>query len=138
VDTNVISALWSREPAASQIATLLGRSQGEGGVAICAPVHVELLAHPKATGEFVDAFLMKTNIVVDFLLDEPVWREAARVFAVYAQHRRRSGERTPKRLLVDFLVGAHASLCADRLLTLDASRYRQYFPQLRLIAAGQD
>jgi hypothetical protein len=24
-----------------------------------------------------------------------------------------------KRLLADFIVGAHASLCADRLLTLD-------------------
>jgi predicted nucleic acid-binding protein len=38
-----------------------------------------------------------------------------------------------KRLLVDFLIGAHAFLCADRLLTLDPHRYVQNFPKLRLI-----
>jgi len=119
------------------MAALLGRSQSEGGVVICAPVYAELLAHPKATVEFVDEFLAKTDIAVDFLLDEQVWREAGRVFAAYAQRRRRAGERAPKRLLVDFLVGAHAGLCADRLLTLDASRYQLSFPQLRLIHAGK-
>lgn len=137
VDTNVISALWSREPLASQMAALLGRSQSEGGVVICAPVYAELLAHPKTTAEFVDEFLAKADIAVDFLLDEQVWREAGRVFAANAKRRRRSGERRPKRLLVDFLVGAHAGLGADCLLTLDASRYEQYFPQLRLIPAGK-
>lgn len=137
VDTNVISALWSREPLASQMAALLGRSQSEGGVVICAAVYAELLAHPKVTAEFVDGFLAKTDIAVDFLLDEQVWREAGGVFAAYAQRRRRSGERTPKRLLVDFLVGAHAGLCADCLLTLDVSQYQQYFPQLQLISAGK-
>src|SRR5438046_5990875 len=40
---------------------------------------------------------------------------------------------SPKRLLVDFIVAAHALLRADRLMTLDASRYRQDFPKLRLL-----
>jgi hypothetical protein len=129
VDTNVISALWSNEPPAAQVAALLGQSHREGGVVICAPVYAELLVHPKAVAEFVDEFLKKTGIAVDFLLDEQVWRKAGRAFAAYAHRHRRSSDRAPKRLLVDFLVGAHARLCADCLLTLDASRYHQYFPQ---------
>jgi len=36
-------------------------------------------------------------------------------------------------MLVDFVVAAHALLRADRLMTLDASRYRQDFPKLHII-----
>jgi predicted nucleic acid-binding protein len=79
----------------------------------------------KATERFVDEFLTTTGIDVDCLLDEKIWREAGR--------RWRSGGGSPKRLLVDFLIGAHASLCADRLMTLDRDRYAQDFPRLRLI-----
>ena len=132
VDTNVISALWSREPLSGEMARRLGEAEMEGGLVISAPVYAELLAHPKATAGFVDGFLADTNVVVDFDLDEAVWREAGGCFAQYAERRRRSGSSHPKRLLVDFLIGAHAYLRADRLLTLDGSRYSQSFPQLRL------
>jgi hypothetical protein len=133
IDTNVISCLWSSTPLAAQMATLLGRTSSEGGLVICGPVYAELLAHPKATERFVDEFLTATSIVVDCLLDEKIWRAAGRRFAAYAGRRRKSGGGSPKRLLVDFLIGAHASLCADRLMTLDRDRYVQDFPHLRLI-----
>jgi predicted nucleic acid-binding protein len=133
VDTNVISALWSREPSASRMVQLLGRAQSEGGLVIAAAVYAELLAHPGATGQFVDEFLISTRIALDFDLGESVWRDAAGRFATYAERRRRSGGGSPKRLLVDFLIGAHAALKADRLLTLDANRYREDFPNLRLM-----
>ncbi len=133
IDTNVISSLWSSTPLAAQMATLLSRASDEGGLVVCGPVYAELLAHPKATERFVDEFLTTTGIDVDCLLDEKIWREAGRRFAAYAGRRRRSGGGSPKRLLVDFLIGAHASLCADRLMTLDRDRYAQDFPRLRLI-----
>ena len=100
---------------------------------IAAAVYAELLAHPGATGQFVDEFLISTRIALDFDLGESVWRDAAGRFAVYAERRRRSEGGSPKRLLVDFLIGAHAALKADRLLTLDASRYSEDFPNLRLM-----
>jgi len=70
---------------------------------------------------------------VEFLLEEPVWRKAAEGFTAYARRRRLSGGSSPKRLLPDFLIAAHALLRADRLFTLDASRYQQDFPELRLV-----
>jgi predicted nucleic acid-binding protein len=134
IDTNVISALWSREAVAARMAEALGRAQNEGGLVICAPVYAEFLAHPKAAAAFVDDFLSRTHVVTDFLLDEDVWRKAGSAFAEYARRRRRSREGAPRRLLVDFLVGAHALLRADRLLTLDASRYHHAFPKLATIS----
>jgi len=68
--------------------------------------------------------------VTDFLLDEAVWQEAGATYAAYAQRRRHSKDGFSKRLLVDFIVGAHAILQADRLLTLDAARYQVAFPKL--------
>ena len=105
----------------------------DGGLVICGAVYCELLAHPKATLSFANEFLSKTHIVVDFALDEAVWREAGRTFAEYAERRRQCGGDTARRRLVDFLIGAHAQLRADQLLTLDAGRYGQAFPLLRTL-----
>ena len=51
-------------------------------------------------------------------------------YSAYATHRREDRAGHPKRLLVDFVVGAHALLKADRLLTLDPKRYRSAYPEL--------
>jgi predicted nucleic acid-binding protein len=58
--------------------------------------------------------------------------DAGRRFARYADQRRKSAHGHPKRLLADFLIGSHALLQADRLMSLDASRYGQYYPELKL------
>jgi len=70
--------------------------------------------------------------MVDFQLGEPVWVDAGRRYWRYAGHRRKSGS-GPKRLLADFLIGAHALLQADRLMSLDPIRYKHYFPELKLV-----
>jgi predicted nucleic acid-binding protein len=115
------------------MAEALGRAQAEGGLVISAPVFAELLAHPRATALFVDEFLESTRITVDFDLGESVWRDAGRRFAAFARRRKNSAGGNTRRLLVDFLIGAHALLKADRLLTLDASRYRTDFRDLKLL-----
>lgn len=133
IDTNVISALWSGEPLAAKLAAGLSDAQALGGLVICGAVYAELLAHPSATQSFVDGFLRDTKVMIDFESDEAQWRTAAISFSAYARRRRRSGGSAPKRLLVDFLVGAHALLKADRLMTLDSERYEREFPKLRLV-----
>ena len=133
VDTNVISALWSREPLASRMSTLLGQAHAAGALIISGAVYAELLAHPLAEEAFVRQFLSDTHIRVDFELDENVWRKAGRGLSAYVKRHRSSSGGEPRRLLVDFLVGAHAEIRAERLLTLDAARYTQNFPSLKLM-----
>ena len=133
LDSNILSAFWSNEPSAGRIEQELKNSRAQGSLVVCGPVYVELAAHPLVSPGFVDKFLAETGIAVEFMLDEPVWRKAAEGFAAYAERRRRSGSTSPKRLLPDFLIAAHAVLCADRLFTLDLTRYQQDFPLLRLV-----
>lgn len=133
LDSNVLSALWSEEPAARGIDTALSEARSRGGLVICAPVYCELLAYPHATRRFVQDFLRETSILVDFALDEEIWQRAATSFAAYADRRRKSGGRRPKRLLADFVIGAHALVAADRLMTLEARRYQNDFPSLQIV-----
>jgi predicted nucleic acid-binding protein len=70
---------------------------------------------------------------VDFDLAEEVWRLAAKGFASYAERRRNGKAGHPKRLLVDFVIAAHALQAADCLMTLDKAPYSQDFPKLRIV-----
>ncbi len=112
------------------MAILLGQARQVGALVICAPVYAELLAYPKVTNQFVQNFLTNTGIQTDFSLNQAVWQQAGEAFANYAKQCRNSSGGQPKRLLVDFLVGAHALLETDRLITLDPKRYQNDFPNL--------
>lgn len=114
------------------MAVLLRSVRAAGPLTTAAPLWTELHAAPDATPELVNRFLDDTGIEVDSDLDERVWRRASEAFAAYAVRRRASAGGEPKRLLVDFLVGAHVCERADKLLTLDPQRYRQAFDDLRM------
>jgi predicted nucleic acid-binding protein len=133
LDTNILSLFWSGGPLASTITAQLSKVRADGALVVSAPVFVELSAIPTGSAERVGELLGEMNIAVDFDLGEEVWQLAARTFAAYAIRRRRSGGGSPKRLLPDFVIASHALLRADRLMTRDASRYRQDFPTLRLV-----
>jgi len=50
----------------------------------------------------------------------------------FLKYRARGGEK--RSTLPDFFIGAHVAVEKMTLLTRDASRYRTYFPKLRLLA----
>ena len=99
-----------------------------------APVFIELMGYRGMTVEKLHAFIDTMDITVEFDLDEKVWQRAGEAYAFYAAKRRASGGKEPKRFLADFLIGAHAIFRADRLLTEDVSRYKTYFPELKLLS----
>jgi predicted nucleic acid-binding protein len=85
------------------------------------------------TVERLDEFLSTTGVLVDFRMDEEVWRLAGRRFAKHAARRRAARVGQPRRLVADFVIGAHALLHADQLLTLDVRLYKQDFPELKIV-----
>ena len=135
IDTNVVIALWDRDPTLSLTAqTALETAFRRGNLVIAAPVFSELLAAPGRNEHFVDQFLDETGIAVDWELDEPVWRSAGRAFQAYSERRRKQQAPEPRRILADFLIGAHADTRGYRLLTLDERVYRISFPRLAIEA----
>jgi predicted nucleic acid-binding protein len=133
VDTNVVIALWDKDPALSHAAhTALEAAFHRGSLTVAAPVFAELIAAPGRTESFVDSFLDETGIAVDWDFDEAVWRSAGRAFQSYAERRRKQRDPGTRRILADFLIGAHAFTRGYRLLTLDERLYEAAFPGLKL------
>jgi predicted nucleic acid-binding protein len=133
VDTNVMIALWDKDSALSLAAqNALDAAFNRGTLVAAAPVFAELLAAPGRSETFVGSFFEETGITVDWELPEQIWRSAGRAFQAYAERRRRQRDRGARRILADFLIGAHALTNGCRLLTLDDRLYRTAFPKLSI------
>ena len=133
IDTNIFSAIWSGESSVPELIQKLGMAKSEGALLICPAVFAELHAYPGASAEFVTGMLRATGVSVDYALEEATWSEAGQRFSAYSARRRTSGGDSARRILTDFLIGAHALRQAERLLTLDAGIYRRNFAELRLL-----
>jgi predicted nucleic acid-binding protein len=135
IDTNVLVAFWDRDEALNSVAqSALDAALARGRLVIAAPVYAELLAFPQRTEAFLDFFCREARIAVEWNLDESVWRAAGRAFQSYATRRRKQRDAGPRRILADFLIGAHALRSGYQLLTLDDQLYRAAFPRLAIIA----
>jgi len=133
VDTNVVIALWDKDPTLSMAAqTALEAAFNRGSLVVAAPVFAELIAAPGRTETFVSTFFEETGIAIDWDLGEAVWRSAGRAFQSYAERRRKQRASGARRILADFLIGAHAVSHGYRLLTLDERLYRAAFPTLAI------
>ena len=133
IDTNVFVALWDETPRTTLRArTALEAAYRRGNLIVAAPVFAELIAAPGRTETFVSAFFADTGIAIDWELGEGVWRSAGNAFRGYAERRRKHGDFGARRILADFLIGAHAAAHDYRLLTLDVHLYRAAFPGLKI------
>ena len=133
VDTNVIIALWDKDSILSLAAqNALETAFNRGTLVAAAPVFAELIAAPGRSEVFVGSFFEQTGIGVDWELPERVWRLAGRGFQGYAERRRKQRDRGARRILADFIIGAHALANGFRLLTLDEGLYRASFPALAI------
>jgi predicted nucleic acid-binding protein len=127
VDTNVIlDVLNDDERFASRSTRAMQAALGDGALMACDVVWAEIGAWFPAPEDAVDAM---GGFGIRFAaLDPEVAAAAGRVW-----HRYRSERGTRERMLPDFLIGTHAWMRADALITRDRGFYRAYFKRLKVI-----
>ena len=134
IDTNVLVALWDRDDKLNSAAQAsLDAAFARGKLVISGAVFAELMVFPRRTETFLDKFLKDTEIAVDWSAAESIWRVAGRAFQKYAKRRQKQRAGRPRRILADFVIGAHALENGYSLLTLDDSTYRTAFPKLQIV-----
>jgi len=126
VDANVLLDVVTADPVWSAWSQAeLARRETEG-LAINPIIYAELAPAFRAEAELTAA-LQHWPLRRLALPYEAAW-PAARAFAIYRQ---RGGTRLAP--LPDFYIGAHAEVEGLTLMTRDATRYRTYFPRVKLI-----
>ena len=137
LDTNVVVTLLSADTEADvqRAQYALEEASARGELLISPVVYSELLAAPLRDEAFLEAFLKDTRIRADGRFTRAMWRSAGLAFGAYARRRRaQAGDPGPRRILADFLIGAHAAELGVRLLTFDEGIYQAAFPNLTVVA----
>ena len=127
VDTNIILDVMANDPTfgdSSQI--LLSQAYESGSLVICDLVYAEL-APQFGSQDRLEAALG----VLGIRMVEGGSDVAYLAGTKWAEYRASGGSR--QRMLADFMIGAHALLRGDCLLTRDRGFYRSYFPELKLV-----
>jgi predicted nucleic acid-binding protein len=137
-DTNVFVALFAGDEATSTWARdTLEEVAARADLVVSPAVYAELVAGRRSP-EMLEGFLSDKGIEVSWELGKEVWRTAGSRYGSYARDRKREGrvpDPGPRRILADFLVGAHAlHLGGEALLTTDTGLFATYFPELRILA----
>jgi predicted nucleic acid-binding protein len=132
VDTSVLVDYIGDGPAAEHAEDALRIALSSGPVVACAVVVSEVVA-----GLGHSDIVMDTLEAVGIAFSPLELRSAVRAGEMqrrYKDRLRRSGEPQPARRSVpDFLIGAHALLQCQGLITRDAGFFRDYFKGLKVI-----
>jgi predicted nucleic acid-binding protein len=125
VDAPVLVELLTDGARADAVEACLRQSLGSGRVVVCDVALAQLCA---ALRNGADALTALEEMGVHFQAVEA--KSALRAGEMHRRHRQRSGQDRP---IADFLVGAHALMQCDGLVTFDATLHRDYFKGLKVI-----
>ncbi|MDG6347996.1 type II toxin-antitoxin system VapC family toxin [Luteimonas sp. 8-5] len=107
--------------------TCVGEALARDEVVVCAAVVAEVQAMLDTSEDLMDIL---SSVGIRF---EPMTESAAmRAGHMNKRYRSRGGKRS-ERVSADFLVGAHALMQCNGLITRDPGFYRDYFKGLKLI-----
>lgn len=156
VDTNVLLDLLVPGAAGSGAARdLLDAADAEGALVIGEVVYAELSAQ-FAVRDNLDEFLKTTRIRLEPSSTDALHR-SGEAWRKFSRSRRKNtiacpscgktqaigcpscGKPVPVRqhVLADFLIGGHALVHGDRLLSRDRGYYRTHFPELVVVAPAE-
>ena len=133
IDTSVISAIWTDQPGTERAVSLLDECHRQGALVVCGIVFAELLAHPGTSAGFAEDFFSEARIQIDHATDRMLWREAGLRYRAYGARRRKAKHPSPRRMLADFIIGSHALLRTDQLITFNGADFQRDFPELRIV-----
>lgn len=127
VDSNIILDLIDEGEWTEWSNAKLQKAASEGQIILNPVIYAE------ASSKFVFQADFESMIRLAGIMREDFpWDASYIAGQAHLLYRRRGGTR--ERTLPDFLVGAHAFAKGHTLLTRDARRYREYFPDLDIIA----
>lgn len=127
VDSNVILDVVEDDP---QWASWSRRQLAD--CADCAVLAINPVIYAEVSIGFARIEELDAALPPDYFQYLELPREAAFLAGkCFLKYRRAGGARRSP--LPDFLIGAHAAVTGMSLLTRDATRYRTYFPALKLI-----
>ncbi|MGM0663630.1 MAG: type II toxin-antitoxin system VapC family toxin [Thermodesulfobacteriota bacterium] len=132
VDTNVLVDILEPDPVHGNTSLmLLKQAMHEGSVVACEVVWAEVAtAYEEKMSDLLSAL---TQAGIRFMpMNEAAALKSAQCWRAC---RRKGGKKG--RIAADFLIGGHALVQCDRLLTRDKGFYRDYFEPLCLLTSGQ-
>jgi predicted nucleic acid-binding protein len=133
LDTNVLVYLLNQDDALNRRALVgIENARRSGRLVVCGPVYAELLGLPSRTQTILDEFFSLGGIEIEWRFEADVWRTAGVAFQGYVKRRLGDGKELPRRILTDFLVGAHAVIRGYTLLTVDKRLYKVSFSGIRV------
>jgi predicted nucleic acid-binding protein len=131
VDTSVLLDIFQPDPRFGPPSReALRRAYAQGALVACEIVWAEIRAHFPADGLFEEAL---TTMGIRF---EPLSPATVAAAGRLWRESRKASKALPARVVADFLVGAHAQLQAEALLTRDLGFYRRHFQGLKVIDPG--
>ncbi len=126
VDSSVLIDLLGNGPRAAAAAESVRDALHQGPVVLCEIVLAEVCT---ALRQGSDALQHLEDAGLSFLAVQA--KSALRAGEMQRRYRQRGGQR--ERTIPDFLVGAHALLQCNALITFDAGFFRDYFKGLKVI-----
>jgi len=152
VDTNILIDILNRDERYFESSReLLNRALTQGALVISEVVYAELASLFKRR-EKLDEFLSDFGITLKPSNEKVLW-EAGKAWKVYTKRRDKQIQCSHcgtkfilrckncsnpitfrEHIISDFLIGAHARILADSLLTRDRGYYRTYFKGLSLFS----
>ena len=128
VDSNVLLDVLTEDPTWFEWSASMLEQHAESSVLMINPI-----IYAEVSVRFARIEELEQALPSSLFRREPLpWDAAFLAGKCFLQYRKASGaKRSP---LPDFYIGAHAAVRGATLLTRDATRYRSYFPTLRVIA----